>query len=56
MKSTIKDHKFAADEVFGHEQGFDIAIALWEDVNSTIGEIVVEASSWNDTDFEVIPI
>ena len=56
MKSTIKDHKFAADEIFGYEQGFDIALVLWEDVNSTIGEIVVEASSWNDTDFEVIPI
>lgn len=56
MVSTIKDHKYAADEIFGHEQGFDIALTLWDDVPPSIGKVVVEILSWNETDVESFPI
>ena len=52
---TVNDYHFADDEVFGYEEGMNVAVALtaWdynEDylLDSTYGELVFYKYSWGD--------
>ena len=46
MLSTVKENFFAQDEMFGLEQGFNFAIALWEPLDPKIGELAIYSDEW----------
>lgn len=51
MVSTIKEHRYTSDDVFGADQGMAIAIALWQPIDPKIGTLEIVSDEWgNDED------
>ena len=50
MNSTVKENFFTPEDVFGNDQGFAFAIALWEPLDPRIGELAIFSDKWGNND------
>ena len=50
MNSTVREGFFTSDKKFNYDNGFAFAITLWNDLDPSIGNLVITSDEWNNSE------